>query len=72
MAWTMVTQTPPILIQVMHKRNEYIRFDPRHHEAYRDGTSTTAAHHVYIKSILWPAMYESDSKRIIAKGEVEV
>ena len=69
MAWTMVTQTPPILIQV---KNECIRFDPRYHEIYRDGTSTTAADHLYIKSILWPAMYESDSKRIIAKGEVEV
>ena len=66
-----MTQTPPILIQVMQK-NERISFDPRCHEIYRDGTSTTAADHVYIKSILWPAMYESGSERVIAKGEVEV
>ena len=70
LAWKMVTQTPPICIQTMG--GNQIAFNAKLHVKCRVSPSAeTEAGPLYVKSILWPAMYEEGSERVISKGEVE-
>ena len=67
----MVTQVPPIMIDGNVAGQEgTMTFDPRFHNKQRDTGSVN--HGARVQFVLWPLMYESDSKRVISKGEVVV
>lgn len=67
----MVTQVPPIMILGnVAEQKKPITFDTKLYNKQRDAESSI--HGARVQFFLWPLMYESDSERIISKGEVVV
>lgn len=67
----MVTQVPPIMIHGnVAEQRKPIPFDTKLYNKQRDTGSVN--HGARVQFVLWPLMYESDSERVISKGEVVV